>query len=366
MSNNLILKLSLAALATLATQSKASDYTLFFDGYSDNYTQSVPVLDFFGSWKGAKQYQEGDSAYANNFAQIGVQYQKFSFATFYRYDYYIDMHPDVAEYRYLFHNKRDQLADKDYIYDFTEQRSTSKGLRLGYRFEPSDDLTINTYLNIIHSVKFQVRDISDGYVNGKTKLGDATIDYRFNQDTLFKLSEVQDKPTGYGASLDFDITYKVLDDLTLDVSVKDLFHFIHFDQSPYSIGSFSVNNFVYDEQNVLQQQPLANLKTHEGGEPRSFTQRLPTRLRTGITKQFGERYLMGMQYNTNEIDSSITLQGGYQPTSDSKLVLSYNIDHQAIGLHTRYHSFYFDLITDKVDFKYANSLSLFMGFKVEL
>lgn len=353
-------------MAVSSAATKADDYTLFFDGYSDNYTQSVPVLDFFGSWKGAKEYHQGDRAYANNFAQIGVQYNKWSLATFYRYDYYIDMHPDVAEYRYLFHNHRDQLADKDYIYDFYEQRSNSQGLRLGYRFEPSDDLTVSSYLNIIHSVKFQDRDIKDGYINGKTKLGDANINYHYNKDTLFTLSNVEQNPTGYGASVDIDVNYKIADDLVLDVSVKDLFHFIRFTDSPYTIGSFSVGHFIYDQDDVLQQKPLADLMTHEGGEPVDFEQKLPLRVRAQLSKWIDNKYLLNVQYDTNEIDSSTTVKGGYQFTNNSQIALSYNIDHRSIGLHSRYNTFYFNLVTDNPDFKYANSLSLFMGFTVEL
>lgn len=354
-------------LLVLSTNVAHSDeYRLFFDGYSDNYTESVPVVDFLGSWKGAKEYNKGDRAFSNSFTQMGVQYSQFSFATFYRYDYYLQMNPDVGEYRYLFHNKRDQLENKDYVYDFQEQRSTAFGLRFGYRTQASERTSLAVYTNFFYSGKFQVRDVRDGYINGKTRRGDGQVDYHFSRDTLFNLLEVQETPDGYGASLDFDIRYQISPNLLLDLSVKDLFHFIYFEQSPYAIGAFHENAFLYNDQNVLQQQPQVNIKTHEGGDNRSYTQRLPLRVSASLSQYFNHNYLVGVEYTSNEIFDSVTLKCGYKLGHNSELEFSYNLNSEAIGIHGSYRSFYFGLLTDTQRVGYANNLSVFVGLSVRI
>lgn len=353
-------------LMLLPLGAQAVPYSLFVNGYSDNYTPSVPVLDFFGSWKGAKSYAKADKAYANNFVQMGVKYDRFSFATFYRYDYNLTMDPDVGEYRYLFHNSRDKLENKDYIYDFYEQRIESYGARIGYQFEPRTDLSIASYLNVMTSSKFQDRDITDGYINGQTRLGDAQANYHFSEDTLYQFLTVDEAPKGYGASLDVDISYRVNESLQVNLSVKDLFHFIRWDDSPYARGSFQVDKFIYDDDGVLQQQPLADLMTHEGGARRSFTQHLPTRVKLDVEQYFFEDYLLALEYKTNEIHDSMTIRGGYVPFANSMVAMSYNLDTKAVGVHSRYHQYYLELVTDTVDMGYANSLSLFMGMEFKL
>jgi hypothetical protein len=343
-----------------------TNYSLFVNGYSDNYTPSVPTVDFFGSWKGAKSYKAADLATANNFIQTGAQYSKFSAAIFYRYDYYLTMHKDVAEYRYTFHNDRDNLLDKDYIYDFRERRLDSHGLRLGYKYKYSSKLAITSYINLHSSSKFQDRDIKDGHTNGKTRLGDAQANYHFSKDTLYGFLNVDEALQGYGFSLDIDANYQVNDDLKLEFTVKDLFHFITWDESPYAQGSFQVDHFLYDGQDVLQQKPLANLQTHEGGKPHSYTYNLPVRLSFSAQQTLFDHYELSLKYQYNEIVDALTVKAGYSPWTKTQFAFSYNFERKAFGLHTKYHAFYLDVITDKADFGYANALGLFIGYEVKL
>jgi hypothetical protein len=363
-------KASIVALfissATLASlQVNAETYTLFANGYSDNYTPSVPVVDFFGSWKGAKEYNEGSKAIANNFFQIGVQYEALSFAIFYRYDYYLTMHPDVAEYRYTFHNDRDNLQDRDYIYDFKEQRLTTQGIRVGYNYQYNNKLTVTSYLNVLYSSKFQERDIQNGYINGKTSLGDADADYHFSEDTLYGFLTVDDVPQGYGASLDFDVSYQINNITRVDLNVKDAFHFVTWEESPYAQGNFQVDDFYYDSQDVLQQNPLTNLYTHEGSEQHSFTQHLPVRIDLSV-EQIIAKFDLSVKYQYNEVMDSVSIKGGYSPFAESNVAISYNFQRSALGLHSKYRTFYLDIMFDDVDFGYANSLSLFLGFEVSI
>ena len=368
---NKTVKASIVALfissATLASlQVNADTYTLFANGYTDNYTPSVPVVDFFGSWKGAKAYNEGSKAIANNFFQIGVQYEALSFAIFYRYDYYLTMHPDVAEYRYTFHNDRDNLQDRDYIYDFKEQRLTTQGIRVGYNYRYNNRITFNSYINVLYSSKFQERDIQNGYINGITRIGDADADYYFSEDTLYGFLTVDEPPEGYGASLDFDLIYRINHTLTVDLNVKDAFHFVTWEESPYAKGNFQVDQFYYDDQDVLQQNPLTNLYTHEGSEQHSFTQHLPVRIDLSLEQIIAQKFDLTVKYQYNEVMDSVSIKGGYSPFAESNVAVSYNLQRSALGLHGKYRSFYCDIMFDDVDFGYANSLSLFLGYEVRL
>ena len=347
-------------------QARASAYTLFANGYSDSYTPSVPTVDFFGAWKNAKSYQKADKAFTNNFFQLGVKYQTLSFALFYRYDYSLTMHPDVAEYRYTFHTDRDNLQDRDYTYNFKEQRTTSHGARVGYTYQYNSKLAITSHINLIYSSKFQDRSIQDGYINGKTRLGDANANYHFSKDSLYQFLVVDEPPDGFGASLDFDINYQVNNALKVDISVIDAFHFITWNESPFAIGSFQVDHFIYDGQNVLQQQPLSNLQTHEGNQKHSFTQHLPMRITLNAEHRLGDRFTLSVQYQHHEIMDSYSMKGGYLPFADSKIAVSYNLQREALGLHAKYRNFYCDVSVDNTDFTYANSLSVFLGFELSI
>ena len=350
-------------IGLISCKSIAKSPTFFINGYSDNYTPSVPVVDFFGSWKGAKKYHEAERAYANEFIQVGVKFNDFSIAAFYRYDYNLKMHADVGEYRYTFHNNRDQLADKDYIYDFYEQRLSTTGIRGGYQFAINSYLTSQVYVNVFSSKKYQQRDISDGYINGHTKLGDAKANYFFSEDTLYQFLEVDNSPTGYGASVDIELLYK-REGYQLALSVLDLGHFVHWQESPFAIGEFNVNHFIYDQNQVRSQQPLANLQTHEGDIDKEFTMHLPLRAKVSFQKELSEFYSVGIQYNYNEIFNSTQVSLSYSATDKLNVSGSYNFNSKGLGLKARYRQYYIEMITDNVKLDYANNLSLFTGMEI--
>ena len=350
----------LASFAVTANSAK-----FFINGYSDNYTPSVPVVDFFGSWKGAKSYEQADKAYSNQFFQVGVQTKAFSIAAFYRYDYNLTMHPDVAEYRYTFHNARDELQDKDYVYDFFEQRLTTQGVRVGYFHRFNNGLSVKSYLNVFTSSKYQQRDIRDGYVNGISRLGDANANYFFSKDSLYQFLEVDKAPKGYGASLDFELTY-TLNSYQLTAKVKDLGHVVKWDASPYAIGSFRVNHFIYNQNDVREQAPLASLNTHEGGIEKSFSMHLPIRASLGLQKTFEAGYRTKIEYFYNEIFNHAVTSVAYDVWEDLEIEASVNLRSAALGLKAHYKSFYVKLISDNVNPGYANSLSLYSGLEVPL
>jgi len=341
----------------------ASSPVFFINGYSDNYTPSVPVVDFFGSWKGAKKYQKASNAYANEFLQAGIKLNNFSVAAFYRYDYNLTMHSDVGEYRYTFHNNRDQLEDRDYVYDFYEQRLTSQGLRLGYEYVINDKFTSQVHVNLFASKKYQQRDISDGFLNGKTRIGDAKANYFFSEDTLYNFLEVDNAPTGYGASVDIALNYKS-DGYELALSVLDLGHFVQWDKSPYAIGEFNVDHFIYNQDQVRDQRPLANLQTHEGNSNKKFTMHLPLRAKLSLHKQLSDSFSTAIQYNYNEIFNSTQVSLSHQTTDKLNFNTSYNFDTKGLGIKVQYAEYYIELITDDINLEYANAFSLFSGMEI--
>lgn len=356
----------IALIVGLVSPKLFANSTVFFiNGYSDNYTPSVPVVDFFDSWKGAKKYQKADRAYANEFLQAGIKLANFSFAAFYRYDYNIRMHSDVAEYRYTFHNHRDQLVDKDYIYDFDEQRLTSSGLRLGYEYVINENFSSKVYINLLSSKKYQQRNISDGFINGKTRLGDANANYYFSEDTLYDFLDVNNSPRGYGASLDIELKYKS-DNYDLALIVLDLGHFVRWNKSPYAIGEFNVNHFIYNQDQVRNQQPLANLQTHEGSINKSFTMHLPLRAKLSLNKRLSERYSVAIKYNYNEIFNSTEVSLAYKVNDKFNFSTSYNLNTKGYGVKVQYAKYYIELITDDIKFSYANNLSLFLGMEIKI
>ncbi|WP_199608813.1 hypothetical protein [Flocculibacter collagenilyticus] len=362
MKNIFFIALYITSVVSMDVTASKSEYTFFVNGYSDNYTPSVPVVDFSGSWKGAKTFERADVAYTNNLFQIGVANSTYSFAAVYRYDYALSMNPDVSEYRFNRHNSIKENLDRDFIADLHEQRLTTYGFRLGYTYDRQANWSVTTYLNVLQSNKFQDRLIYDGTIHGITQLGNASANYHFDEDTLYKFLDVESAPSGYGGSLDIDFTYFLTPDSALIVNIKDLFHFITFKNSPYAIGEFNVNQMYYDESDVLQQTPAVNFQTHESAEGgHQFTQHMPTRVAVTYEQRFFEHYTAKLIYKSNEIFNSMALMGAWNITPDANVAVSYNIDTQAVGLHTEYHNFYIDILSDNTDYSYANSLSLFVG-----
>ena len=349
----------------LCGNSSAAPMSIFMNGYSDNYTPSVPVADFFGSWKGAKSYKRADRAYANEFVQLGVKTNSYSISLFYRYDYNVEMHPDVAEYRYTFHNNRDALEDRDYIYKLYEQRLTSHGIRLGYSHSFKNTLDFNVFVNILTSNKFQQREIKNGHQNGLTQLGDADTRYYFSEDTLYKLVDTPDSSRGYGASLDLYLKYKLYT-YDLFAEVKDIGHFIHWSDSPYAIGQFGFDKYSYDANHVRNQQPLANINTSEGGKKRDFTINLPLRANLGIRKNFDSGFNFGGRYCYNEIYNHSVIDIGYNFANGTVIESGFNLRTHAISLYGKHNGYFVKLLTDDLKLGYANHLSIFAGIEVNI
>lgn len=360
-----VLLISLSLLSVSCPTLSAELYTKIS---SDNYTPAVPVNDFFGSWKGAKSFKAADSAYANHIAEFGVNYDQWSFGVFARLDYYIDMHPEVGEYRYLFHNARDQLEDKNYVYDFSEQRLVSEGIRIGYTFALPEDyehIKISTSLNLLHSSIFQNREISDGYINGKTRLGDADAVYHFNEDTLYTLLNVPKTPNGYGAALDLALSYKYSWRLIFGVEAKDLFHFVRFDESPYARGNFRFNDYFFDKNDIRNQLPLIDLVTHESGNYESFTMNLPERVR--VFANYRLKYKWSIEASVLNInnDNFYTVKTTYIPKRGVSYGVSIEPKTSSIGFHYANQNFEASLVSDDIKYSYANRINLYLGYKWE-
>ena len=353
-------------LLSLHANANDSSYTFFLNASTDNYTPSVPTVDFFGkNWKGAKSYKEADRAYANNILEFGIDSGKYSISAFYRFDYNIKMDPEVAEYRYLFHNFRDTLGDRDFTYDFYEQRLFAYGTKLGYQFDTWQGLTVKTSLNLLASNHYELRDVRDGFINGETQLGNGFASYFFSKDRLYDFLEVDSAPTGYGASLDIDINYQS-GNWHFDLSVLDIGHFIEWDDSPYAIGEANVAGFEYDEDNVLQQLPIANLDTHEGGEVKGFTFRLPLRAYFTAAYAVTDSLSVSAKAIYNEIYNSAEIAAQYQFNDDWAVGTSYNLRKRSVGIDLQYGGFYLHFEADDVDPAMANSLGLATGYRVKL
>lgn len=353
-------------ICSLITTPNARAAEAYTEISSDNYTPSVPVFDFFGSWKGAESYNQADHAYANHKAEIGVRYETWSFGLFARLDYYLEMHPEVGEYRYLFHNARDQLQDKNYVYDFYEQRLATGGFRLGYQLplpEEFEHIQVSGSLNLLHSTIFQNRDVRNGYINGKTRLGDGDVLYHFNEDTLFTLLDVENSPKGYGGSLDIAVNYKYDWRWSFGFEAKDLFHFVRFKESPFASGTLRYNEFYLDEDGVRDQTPLVDLYTHEAGNYDDFEMNLPERLKLYVNYRF--KYKWAIQANALKIGDNhyYSLKTSYIPKRGHSYAISVEPTTKSIGVHYGIKNLELALTTDDLNINKANRLNAYIGYK---
>ncbi len=292
----------------------------------------ISIREFADDFAG--ELKPGESAFTQNRIEFGVQWNNWQFAYVDRFDYLTEFTQDTATIHYANKNNL-PLANRVYNASLNVERVRARGLKAGYRFQLSEQLSIRgaaTYY-------FDMSDLQSGLASATGQLdpvddqliadanaivdtldntnrdltplrnllsgieGSVLIDYAYDEPK-FKEPEYAvpvivgtpnppisgvnfGSPDGTGYSLDLGVTWQPTEQLTLNLDLIDIANEFGWDNAPQTYATVNLNTTISDlldvaqgfingdvvrPNDVVERQLIVNIRNED------YNQRLPERI----------------------------------------------------------------------------------------
>ncbi|MCM0147555.1 hypothetical protein KCN56_03085 [Photobacterium galatheae] len=298
-------------------------------------------------------YQGAHHAFTLNESSVGLRYQNLTFSYFYRYEWFLKHSPDALLLYGESVNRTDMIPDKTYQVDLNVNHSIQQGVRLGWRFEATEQFAIylaGSYIN--------ATDLMEGQIHGQVTrsqnndiTGQLDLNYVYGEDVL--LDRIADKPTSrYGFSSDLGMDWQASDHWFLSAFAQDLYGQIIWDHAPYTTAVANTATAETDESGYININPIAS--GFEGYK--EYKQRLTPKYRGSLSylwsqTAFSVGHFYG--YGAELTDLSIT-----QSWDNFSAQLSYTLQSQAIGLVLTHPYWGMTVVSDSLDYQQASQLTV--------
>lgn len=253
-----LLLCSATSLAEPGTVTPFGRFSLFA------HSAPVSIDSALNDWQG--RYRNGEEQFAYLWMEAGIRQDDWSLSVLLRNDYGIRFSNDTADY---YHRTQNDIGTQDRRYDLDlgATHFTLSGLRMArYFHRPASGRQWRIGISL-----FTTTELIDGTLGGTDQ--QARLDYRYSEDTLFHRDVA--KPTGWGASLDLAVDWRLDERTTLHGEATDLFGGIVWQNVPRTVADANADRSHLDENGNTMLDPLVSgIETTE----RRWTQRLPMRL----------------------------------------------------------------------------------------
>ncbi|MCG7531984.1 hypothetical protein MHM98_11620 [Psychrobium sp. MM17-31] len=222
--------LSAVSMALFSVSALADNQWRFetsLSSYSNSEVMSIKALAD-DTWDG--KYQDADSLFTTNRADMGVGYGNWLFGGAIRYDYFGHFTKDTGRFFYLDKNKLPQPDNTDLDILLDVEHTYASGPFIEYS---------NSYQSLDYRIRlnyWQSDQVLSGKVHGKVNtatnelyLGQLDFDYYYDEDTIFD-RETPDTMYGDGYSLDIGLFWQIDPEFDVSLDVMDIGYSLNWDR----------------------------------------------------------------------------------------------------------------------------------------
>lgn len=368
MGNNLLSKTNIATptshvnTSIVTTPSVAAkragpqiDWTIMATAHSP----AQPINAFIKDWDAP--LDSGKHAYAQGRASLNVQPadSPISYGLAWRYDYLMRFNQETADLYWQYQNKQIPNQNQTYALALEAQHNERIGANIGFTQQLTPNWQLTSYANIwkgLHVLEGSARGsvtsqaLPEGeIVRNIDRLNktETYVDYYYDKPALSEedLNWYPDKPSGYGYSLDLNLTGKLADNTQLSLRGYDILGRMRWHDTPSTEYILD-----YDIDRPTTDKTRGQLSTDD------VTQTLPWRVEGSLVHQLKNQWQLGMHGQVNDVHELYQLSAGYQLDYNTHPITVTGLiepQTQALGLavDTQYGGI--KLLTDSLDSKKA-------------
>ncbi|MFO1368998.1 MAG: hypothetical protein U1F46_08380 [Marinagarivorans sp.] len=234
--------------------SDANKIKLFVSAESVTYAENISI----DAWMDDLHTQDlapGNTAFTRNYSQWGVDFGPIIFGGFARQDYYLHFSQDTFDLVYQDKNHIPYEANRRYDIHLDVSHVQTHGLKVGYDLSPFNSLNARLIFNYFDAEEVLFGELN-GYLqstNGKIN-GDLVLDYNYTKDVVLGRSETP-PATGRGQSIDAEILWHPLNDMSLHLLVEDAYSQIKWSQSPYTEATITTVRTIKNRDGSVRRAP---------------------------------------------------------------------------------------------------------------
>lgn len=241
------------SLFTSANAQPEQALTLSFDSF--NYSEPTSLYSISGHWN--DPITSGDKGLSVSRFTLGYKTGDYDIQIIYRDDSYYRFNNETVQFINLIKNKLSLQPSQPYKLDIRPNRSSSRGLRLGYNTKISDDLTVSGFLSLLKPT-----DLLQGSLSGEAQaLESNDYDFDFSTDVVYKDDPLFERPnsriSGKGYAFDLIIDYAINQQWQFNWQILDIIGELSIKNAPFTQAQATSDIKVFDDNGFLQYNPVA-------------------------------------------------------------------------------------------------------------
>lgn len=273
-----------------------------------------PITAFIDDWDAP--LDSGEHAYVQGRLALTVQpaHSVISYGLAWRYDYLMEFSEETAEVYWQYENKQNPTQSKSYPLFLKAKHNERFGANIGFTQSIAADWQVTAKANLwqgLHALDGKVtgnlsnRILADSELNNirdTIDKADAYLDYYYDKPALEEenLGWNPAQPSGYGYSIDLNLTGKLSDKTWLNIRGYDVLGRMRWKDMPSTRYALD-----YD----VDGRPLYSLEGQL--ETKDITQTLPWRVEGSLMHQLDDQWQLGLQGQVNEVQDLYQLSAGY-------------------------------------------------------
>ncbi len=302
-------------------------------------------------------YKDGDTAFTHNALEFGYKFKQMEIAALLRYDYNLKFNKDAFELVYNNLNGITPSTVKTYNPQLHASHFSSTGIKLATAHDWSNQLSSKVALSLLNA-----SDLINGDIWGSTTVDNAGsytgtlyIDYSYDKDKLFKRPD--SSAHGIGYALDASMQYTPTDKLHFLLDIRDLLAVIHWNDATYTKAQANTATTTTGADGSLSVKPT--LTGVEG--VRNVHQRLPARVNFKAVYDLSDGYEAGIAglYVSNTLLPELLVAKHF---NKGQYGLRYDVTSHGLGGYAQVSNFNISLLSDSLNYKEANRLSLTLRY----
>ena len=343
------------ATGLLDSQTKQSDAQIEWSVMATAHSPTQPISAFLDDW--SAPLDSGDHAYAQGRTSLEMRPagSAISYGLGWRYDYLMTFSKETAEVYWQYENKQPSSTSQTYPLFLEAKHNERFGANIGLTQQLMPNWQLTTRANLwqgLHALEGKiVGDLSTRVLpnNEVTDIRDsldktnAYIDYYYDEPALGEenLNWNPAKPSGYGYSLDLQLTGQLSDSTQLSLSGYDILGRMRWKDMPSTRYALD-----YD----VNGRPLYTIEGQLSTD--DVTQTLPWRVEGSLQHQLDSQWQLGLHGQVNDIQDLYQLSAGYQTSNDAFPITVTGLiepQTQALGLAVDSRYAGIKLLTDSLD-----------------
>ncbi|GAA4872775.1 hypothetical protein [Ferrimonas pelagia] len=306
-------------------------------------------------------YQEGEFAFLQSSAELGVQKGNWAITAFARSDWHLDFSKDTMAFYGAIRNKEYIDPDRVYQLHLSANQLDAQGLKASYLWQltPSFSLYGAAALLMANGLThgeasgYAGRGADDNYY------GEVELNYTYTKDYLF-YRPLPPTQSQFGYSLDLGFAWQLSEQLTLSGLVEDLHNRIHWYDSPITQAFADTADTIVDPDGSVSVNPIIQGREYNG----DLSQSMPVRARYMASYQRGNTHyqVRGQQLHSRHY-TAVGFETQYPGLNWGAALYP---QQGALALHLSNQYLRLQLMADHLDYQKVTTAELGFRFMVPL